>query len=180
MRATLHMHQHSNPSCPQKNGRWNGSKVRQTTWEWTHLTISRESLIVFSSKETVKRDINRALASLHVSQDDTVKQIAFFLPACFTTINKLSPSPPAYSILQRQCPLKEKNKKLTIVNGFNYLRKTVIIQYTLPQVSVLLHTEENQEIYHLEFTFLKVLSLKMQYSFFHVNAVNRKWQQLGI
>lgn len=31
------------PSCPQRSGRSNGSKVRLTTWEWTPLTISRES-----------------------------------------------------------------------------------------------------------------------------------------
>uniref|UniRef100_H2M280 glycogenin glucosyltransferase n=1 Tax=Oryzias latipes TaxID=8090 RepID=H2M280_ORYLA len=31
------------PSFPQRSGRSNGSKARLTTWEWTPLTISRES-----------------------------------------------------------------------------------------------------------------------------------------
>lgn len=96
VKASLHlnMNKQSNPSCLQRNGRRNGSKVRQTTWGWTHLTISRESLIPFSNKEGMKQDINRALTiSPQVFQQNTVKQVVFFLPTCFSTRNELSLSP---------------------------------------------------------------------------------------
>uniref|UniRef100_A0A3P9CNI9 glycogenin glucosyltransferase n=1 Tax=Maylandia zebra TaxID=106582 RepID=A0A3P9CNI9_9CICH len=88
-------HRHPNPSrCPQKNGSRNGSKVRQTTWEWTHLTISRESLILFSNKEGLARDIfKRALAFYLLPRKYCRKnQIAVFLPTFISTINEPSPS----------------------------------------------------------------------------------------
>lgn len=72
VRATPHTHRHSSPRCPRKIARRNGSKVRQTTWEWTHLTISRKSLILSSNKEMMKSDIERILAFLNY--------YAFFFP----------------------------------------------------------------------------------------------------
>lgn len=63
VRASLHMHKHSSHSCPQRSGSRNGSKVRQTTWEWTRLTISRKSLILFWNKEGIKWDIKKSICS---------------------------------------------------------------------------------------------------------------------
>ncbi|KAM9337598.1 glycogenin-1b isoform 2-T2 [Symphorus nematophorus] len=89
-RANL-MHNHSNPRCPQKSGSRNGSKVRLTTWEWTPLTISRESLTLSSNKEVGYQKSTCSLTNCHhVSQEDAVKEVAFFLSTCFSTRNELS------------------------------------------------------------------------------------------
>lgn len=56
-RATPHTPRRSNPSCPQQSGRRDGSRVRRTTWERTHLTISKKSLILSSNKEVLNSDL---------------------------------------------------------------------------------------------------------------------------
>ncbi|XP_045924431.1 glycogenin-1b isoform X1 [Micropterus dolomieu] len=89
VRALLHMQKHSNPSCPPKNGSRSGSKVRQTTLEWTHLTISRGSLILSSNKEAGYQKSTCSLKNYHHrSQENTVKQVTVFHFACFSSRNE--------------------------------------------------------------------------------------------
>lgn len=140
-------HRHPNPSrCPQKNGSRNGSKVRQTTWEWTHLTISRESLILFSNKEGLARDIfKRALAFYLLPRKYCQKnQIAVFLPTFISTINE--PSPSFHQHYQLHTPKTAQFKwgevMWNFMSGFNSLCKIIIIQFTLTLIYVLLQCEK--------------------------------------
>lgn len=105
VRATLHFH-NSDHSCPQKNGSRIGSKVRQTTWEWTHLTISRKSLIGFLSNRAVYQKSACCLTNHHVSQEDNVKQFAFFLTTCFSTIKKRVESLPSLALTPKTAPFR--------------------------------------------------------------------------